>query len=365
MIVRSQIWKAGWLALIAAGLIAIPEINRPAHGIAATAIEDFPAEPGLSVMTYNIEGLPWPVRSGRGADLAAIGARLRQLRDAGRQPHVVLLQEAFSEDAQRIGGDAGYPHIVRGPDAAMAGKSAASRDDLDFAGAGRFLKGERSGKLVGSGLEILSDYPVLAVRREAFPAYACAGYDCLANKGIVMAIVAVPGQPTPVAIVDVHLNSRRASHVPRARSLYAYREQIDAVDDFLRRNAPAGMSMIVGGDFNIGQDGPRRAYVDARLGHWWGGARRDAFHLCMASADGCGRTMSAEAMKSLYHGRDWQFLAPAEGTELGVRRIAVPFGHEADGSMLSDHIGYAAYYTIASHAANAPVRLALAGKTGG
>ncbi|MDB5687362.1 MAG: Endonuclease/exonuclease/phosphatase [Rhizorhabdus sp.] len=358
MIGRSQIWKACGTALIAAGLIAIPEIDRPAHGIAATAIEDFPKESGLSVMTYNIEGLPWPVRSGRGAALAAIGTRLRELRDSGRQPHVVLLQEAFSEDAQRIGIDAGYPHIVRGPDAAMAGRTAVSHDDLDFEGAGRFLKGERSGKLVGSGLEILSDYPILEVRREAFPAYACAGYDCLANKGIVMAVVTVPGQPTPVAIVDVHLNSRHAAHVPRARSLYAYRAQIDALDDFLRRNAPAGMPMIVGGDFNIGQDGSRRAYVDARLGHWWGGAKRDAFHMCMAVADGCGMTMSTDALKSLRHGRDWQFLAPAGGTELSVRRIAVPFGREADGTMLSDHIGYAAYYSLGMP--NPPLRLALA-----
>ena len=56
--------------------------------------------------------------------------------------------------------------------------------------AGRsFWRGERSGKVAGSGLQILSDYPIVAIRRQAFPEAACAGYDCLANKGIVMALL--------------------------------------------------------------------------------------------------------------------------------------------------------------------------------
>jgi hypothetical protein len=44
----------------------------------------------LSVMTYNVEGLPWPVRFGRGSKLKAIGRQLAALREKGLQPDVVL-----------------------------------------------------------------------------------------------------------------------------------------------------------------------------------------------------------------------------------------------------------------------------------
>jgi hypothetical protein len=79
---------------------------------------------GLSVMTYNVEGLPWPARFGRGAALARIGERLAALRAAGAQPRIVLLQEAFSDDAKAIRTASGYPYAAIGPDSAPAGPSA-------------------------------------------------------------------------------------------------------------------------------------------------------------------------------------------------------------------------------------------------
>jgi len=342
--------------LLFGAVVAVPDGHRSARGELPATVADLPVDSGLSVMTYNVEGLPWPIRSGREDALDAIGARLRLLRSTGRQPHIVVLQEAFTDAARRIGVDAGYRYIVHGPDVQAAGAPPVARDDLDFHAARSFWKGERSGKLLGSGLEILSDYPILAVRRQAFPAHACAGYDCIANKGMVMAIVAVPEQA--VAVVDVHLNARRASGVSRARSLYAYRAQVDAIDAFLRAHAPAGMPIIIAGDFNIGKDRDRRFYVDARLGHWWsrGG---DAFRLCVDAATGCRGTMSADAYHSFRHGKDRQFVAATARTGIAVDRIAVPFGREADGAMLSDHIGYAAYYRVEPRRASAVATLAL------
>lgn len=344
MVFRSHAWKAGWIALLSGAVLAVPDGHRDARGELPAAVGDLPADAGLSVLTYNVEGLPWPIRSGREDALGGIAMRLRLLRSSGRQPHVVLLQEAFTDAARRIGADAGYRYISHGPEADAAGEAPASARDRAFHDERSLWKGERSGKLLGSGLEILSDYPILAVHRQPFPAHACAGYDCIANKGMVMAIVAVPGQPTPVAMVNVHLNARRASGVSRARSLYAYREQVDAIDAFLRRHAPEGMPLIVAGDFNIGQDRDRRAYVDVRLGHWWARTGGDAFRLCADAVAGCRDTMSADAFSSFRRGKDRQFVASGGSTMVTIDRIAVPFGRESDGGMLSDHIGYAAYY---------------------
>ena len=83
-----------------------------------------PAE--LSVLTYNIEGLPWPARSGRSEDLSRIAAQLQSLRTEGRQPHVVLFEEAFSADAKAVAVKAGYRYIVDGPAASDAGAPPAS-----------------------------------------------------------------------------------------------------------------------------------------------------------------------------------------------------------------------------------------------
>ena len=63
---------------------------------ASTADAD---DASLSVMTYNVNGLPWPVAFGREAALERIGARLAEMRRGERQPRLVLLQEAFRDDA--------------------------------------------------------------------------------------------------------------------------------------------------------------------------------------------------------------------------------------------------------------------------
>src|SRR5689334_7647279 len=88
---------AGWRYLLAAlGTFA-------SAAAAAESAGQAPAFDGsLSVMTYNVKGAPWPVTHGRRRDLREIGDRLHQLRADGRNPHIVLLQEAFSADARAI-----------------------------------------------------------------------------------------------------------------------------------------------------------------------------------------------------------------------------------------------------------------------
>jgi hypothetical protein len=51
----------------------------------------------LSVMTYNVEGLPWPVRSGAAPSSRPSAAVGRPARE-GLEPDVVLLQEGFRDE---------------------------------------------------------------------------------------------------------------------------------------------------------------------------------------------------------------------------------------------------------------------------
>ncbi len=46
----------------------------------------------------------------------------------------------------------------------------------------------------------------------------CAGFDCLANKGVMMVHVDLPGLPEGLDIVNTHMNARKAAKVPKSRS---------------------------------------------------------------------------------------------------------------------------------------------------
>ena len=345
-------WMAGIVsacAAVAAVAASMPNAAAPAPVAPAglpAAMDDF------SVLTYNIEGLPAPIAWGRSGAAGRIGDRLAELRRDNLQPHVVVLQEAFGAAQRAIGARAGYKYIAFGPDRDFAPATLAMTDgDRAFSRQARFLRGETEGKWQGSGLAILSDYPIVAVRRMAFPAWACAGYDCLANKGVLMALVAVPGVEKPVAVVATHMNSKNASGVSKARWNYAFGRQVDAISGFLHDNLPADTPYVFAGDTNIGRSEPRRAEFEAMLT----GLPRDAAPVvhtalgtCLGDHGGCAMAALTEARKAYAHGKDWQVYG--DGADVGLKPvgIAVPFGHDAAGKMLSDHIGYTAFYQFAA-----------------
>ena len=69
----------------------------------------------FSVMTYNVAGLPWPIRRGRPEALKEISRDMVALHAADRAPDVVVLQEAFTRESEAVG--APFVHKVSGPGA--------------------------------------------------------------------------------------------------------------------------------------------------------------------------------------------------------------------------------------------------------
>jgi endonuclease/exonuclease/phosphatase family metal-dependent hydrolase len=324
---------------ITLGLGCSVAISPPQDAIAADSTS-------LSVMTYNIRGLPWPLALGRRDAFAKIESRLQALRKRGAQPRVIVLQEAFTDDAKGVAERSGYRFVANGPSRDLPSLVRPNLADLKFSGAARFIKGETSGKLTDSGLQIASDYPILSVRRMAFPAFACAGYDCLANKGVLLVTVAVPGSSTPIAIATTHLNSKRSSRVSLARSLYAYQRQVAMLDSFLAANHDPDLPIIFAGDFNA-STAARRSYLISRATTRWSRQQvSSALQNCMADAARRGEKPHSLASKMVERGRDWQFYIPGVRTSLQAIRLVVPFGLERDGSMLSDHIGYGIIYRL-------------------
>lgn len=304
-------------------------------------------DPALSVMTYNVKGLPWPIASGRSEALVRIAGRLAAMRRAGRQPHVVLLQEAFSvEAAASLGTRAGYRHVAMGPDTGLRTPMTADEGDIQYLQQARWDRGEQMGKPLGSGLMILSDYPIVGADRMAFPDFACAGVDCLANKGVLIAHLDVPGTGR-VSVVNAHLNARKAAMVPLVRSQRAYRRQVELMAHFVARHVPRGQMLIVGGDMNIGKDVKRwHAFFDAFVlsGLAFVAPDRGGAQQALHQTSSTSGAASDDLIQAIRHGKDWLFARGASGISVPVLRAEVPFGSEAGGEPLSDHVGYAIHY---------------------
>ncbi|MBY8827576.1 endonuclease/exonuclease/phosphatase family protein [Hephaestia mangrovi] len=321
------------LALATGRVAAAPQTAAPP---AAAAM---PFDGSLSVLTYNVHGLPWPLARNRPAAFRRIAARLAAMRAAGTAPQVVVMQEAFTSAAVAIGREAGYRYIVQGPDAQLRGADPDGAADAHFLAGARWLRGETEGPVLDSGLVILSDYPVVSTTAMAYPRDGCAGYDCLANKGVVLARIAVPGLATPVEIVTTHLNCRKETGVEDARADAAYQRELAAFDAFVARAHDPRLPMIVAGDFNVGKSAPRNRMIASTI------AALDA-QPAMATMVAEGVSLPPDALFSWAKNKDLQLPVSSPTTRLSVEAITTPFGHEGDGAMLSDHVGYVARYAI-------------------
>lgn len=291
-------------------------------------------------MSYNVEGLPPPARFGRAASLARIGHRLADLRHEGRQPNVVLLQEAFAAPAKGIAGQGGYRYVADGPSAAATNLAPPPPDSLEFVRGASHLAGEDDGKWADSGLRILSDYPIVKIRRMAFPAWACAGYDCLANKGVLIAWIAVPGSRRPVAFIDTHLNSRAASGVAKSRADRAYAYQVSVLRRFVDANVGDDSPAILGGDFNSGKAAVRWANLKGGVLARGRNSLIDAF-----GRRGVIPAMDrSDARAILKRAKDWLYYRGGGSQALALTTFTVPFGARHGRAMLSDHMGYEVRY---------------------
>ncbi len=283
----------------------------------------------VTMLSYNVEGLPWPLTHGRTAAAAAIAAELRALHARGTGPQVVAVQEAFGDAQKAIGVTAGYRYAAFGPSAAMPGAPAATPSEAAFLQGASFWHGETEAPREDSGLAVFSDYPIVWAHRIAYPRFACAGYDCLANKGVLAVALRIPGRTAPLIVIDTHLNARAASGVDDARSLYAYRRQVDVLRQFVAALAGSGSPVVLAGDFNVGNDMERQAYLSTAL------FGDDAMTLA-ASESSCGDTCRVIAPVP----------TPARAkTMVAYRGTIAPegrtlrFGTLPDGTQLSDHVG--------------------------
>ena len=297
-----------------------------------------PSAVDLRVLSYNINGLPSPLKKGKAPHYARIAELLQERRARGTQPHIVLIQEAFDGKADIVAETTGYQYVLKGP----GRKDASKRGQAHWTQKTRKAYASFSDpqKFLSSGLIILSDYPIVEARHKAFSSDACAGFDCLSNKSILLARVQVPGLDEPVDIINSHFNSRRSAKAPNKAVLKAHYRQTETLRWFLDK-INIGNATIVAGDLNTSQ-AERYSYFKKTIGY------RDAGEMCLELASNCQLAAGTPPELVLYQTNDKHFYSDGNNARVRPRRMERNFDEMLDGKPLSDHLGYEVTYTITS-----------------
>ena len=298
----------------------------------------------LKVLAYNVEGMPFPIKSGRGQYLKKIGKKLAKMRENGTEPDIVLLQEGFMDTTLDLINTAGYHNVVSGPKRGERGAKLKNARAKAYQLGKHFFKGEGWGKLYHSGLYILSNFPITSRYVRGFK--YCAGWDCLANKGVMAAEVRLPGLPTPIMIGNIHMQAGGAADVPRARSTQAYKLQVDETRKFFRSLPLNGNPFIFGGDFNIRNK-------ESRLLHGLKTMRVEQPNMltryyCTKVNLTCDIDMTLESDEAPWrYTQDLQGFIHGKDMKISAVRLQTVFdGTNKQNPKLSDHNGYMVTYEL-------------------
>lgn len=297
----------------------------------------------ITVMTYNIEGLPWPARSGRGPFLEAISEELARMSETQQLPQIVIFQEAFSSSALRTAAETPLPTFALGP--RRRDRSSFARTLEPVLQRRNILRGEWGLRVFGSGLAIASQYPIEVVASEPFGPRSCAGWDCLSNKGVMLVRVALPGWPQPLEIVTTHMNSQGSSGVSVDKQTAAHRVQSAQLAEFIDQHSDDANPLVIAGDFNM-RGSPERFEEFERVNGYLL-ARRYCLEVEQdEQRENCEIAVSFDGDAPWMDTQDLQIFDDGLGVRLRPRRLEAWFDGEDAGGKLSDHDAYIVTYAV-------------------
>src|SRR5690606_16602926 len=141
-------------------------------------------------------------------------------------------------------------------------------------------------------------------------------------KGVMIAWIAVPDAPQQIAIINTHLNSRRAAHVASKRADQAYAWQVDAMRRFVSAHIHEDMPVIFGGDLH-GGNAPRR--LTALAPPMLDASEQDGLSTALKLPVTSDSTRD-EVIRILKRNKDKLLSRNGSRISLAPRRVSVPFG---------------------------------------
>jgi endonuclease/exonuclease/phosphatase family metal-dependent hydrolase len=321
--------------------VAVPQLGEKHPPVVKTDPETGKQYVEISVLIYNVWGLPWPLSANSISSLQKIGEILGEMRAEGTEPDIVLLQEAFTMKSNPVQELSGYPNIVGGPVRGDPSAKVSQEQAPEFLDGRSIWKGEGLGKWLNSGLAIMSNFPIEEKYAQPFRRSACAGFDCMSNKGMLVATIHIPGVPEPLEVFNTHMNSNTASGVSPERSKVAHNLQANEILDLLTAEIyDDRRALIAAGDFNTKGD-------KERLESLTGGGRNPTTRFyCTQSEGRCDIRTSFDGDEPWMDTQDLQAFFP--GARIDIKPIAIEamFDEPVDGVMLSDHDAYLVEYRV-------------------
>jgi endonuclease/exonuclease/phosphatase family metal-dependent hydrolase len=289
----------------------------------------------LRVLSYNVNDLPWPLRKKAKKPMKYIGNDLGRRLQEGTAPDIVLLQEAFTDNSKLLVKNANYPYSAKGPGRRKdRGSAQQANGKIKLRVENR---GTDSKAYVGSGLYVLSRYPIVDIKYELFGHY-CTGADCMANKAILLVRVQLPGMKTPLDIVTSHMDANSKKKGSKKKRLRAHRKQTLIVKGFLDRFNGA-RAAIFAGDLNIKNDARYANFVETL-------AVVNAGQLCVETPARCETGKNATPETLWRSTNDQHFIIKGDDFRIVPVFMERNYDEPFAGKGLSDHLGFAAVYEI-------------------
>lgn len=265
----------------------------------------------IKILSYNVQGLPMPWMST--SHLRDIGKILAERRRQGSAPHIVAIQEAFHQDIAHLINEAGYPYRKDGP-------------------------GPGSGRSTGSGLIVLSEFPIIARAQMIFDYNNTAGVDWNANKGVLYTKIRIPGAPEPLELLNTHMQSDYDNPLtPLSATQGARRRQIREAGDFMWRTASRNGPLVFVGDFN----------TYSTLGDYYDIIAQtfltDAAETCVINSS-C--KTNVDPMNEIRTSLDHQFYRTNTTIKIEPLSYEKTFREPYNGRTLSDHEGVEVDYRV-------------------
>ena len=317
-----------WLVASALIIMCIAATGTPREAAAAGKIT-------LRVLTYNVNDLPWPLGKKRKKAMKHIGRDLARRLKEGTAPDIVLLQEAFTKKSKKLVKYAGYPYVAKGPGRRKdEGSAGQANGKITLKNESR---GTKSKAYVGSGLYVLSRYPIVDKKYELFGHY-CTGGDCMANKAIILVRVQLPGMKTPLDIITSHMDANSRKKSTPKRRLRAHRKQTNIIKGFLDRYNGA-RTAIFAGDLNVKNDARYENFVST-LGVVSAGK------MCVETPSRCTTGRNATVNSLWRSTNDQHFLI--EGNDFRIVPVFMERNYDEllRGKNLSDHFGFEVVYEV-------------------
>ncbi len=200
----------------------------------------------LKVLSYNINGLPFPLKARKKPLFIYIREELKKREIIGRAPDIILIQEAFTKKAYKhLISQLDYPYVLKGNISKTPSKERLEKCKEE----GIRPKKCYSNKLLNSGLYVLSKYPILNWDRVNFGS-SCSGFDCFSNKaGIYLEVDG--GKFGNIDIFTTHMNASGKAIGGKRKMIAAKIEQIEKVEAFYQKNRKPKNPMVFAGDVNL------------------------------------------------------------------------------------------------------------------